>query len=99
MVKHFFQYERAAAIYRQLRLPIATSRCYEQQGIFNKAVEVLIENEIYSIAIDTLKRYEMRVKVERHFGSLLMVMKITYIFLCVKHLRISDEDNLTLSLF
>ncbi|KAL3888661.1 hypothetical protein ACJMK2_001026 [Sinanodonta woodiana] len=58
------QFERAGEIYRRLRLPLASSRCYELVGNFNRAVEVLYENENYDMAIDTLRRY--RIKTEEY---------------------------------
>ena len=57
------QYERAAEIYRKMKRPMASSRCYELLGQFNRALIVLYENEYFDMAIDTLKRYRMLMEV------------------------------------
>lgn len=61
--KFFFQLEKAGETYRKLKRPIEGSRCYEQLGKFNLAVETLVENDQYEMAIDTLKRYKSLRKV------------------------------------
>ncbi|KAK3609568.1 hypothetical protein CHS0354_019581 [Potamilus streckersoni] len=63
------QFERAGEIYRRLRLPLASSRCYELVGNFNRAVEVLYENENYDMAIDTLRRYKMKAEEYEQRGE------------------------------
>lgn len=37
--------------------------CYEQLGKFNLAVEILVENDQFEKAIETLQRYESLRKV------------------------------------
>lgn len=59
----FLQLEKAGETYRKLKRPIEGSRCYEQLGKFNLAVETLVENDLYEMAIDTLKRYKSLTKV------------------------------------
>ncbi|KAL3888638.1 hypothetical protein ACJMK2_001003 [Sinanodonta woodiana] len=54
------KFERAGEIYHRLRLPLESSRCYELVGNFNRAVEVLYENENYDMVIDTLRRYKIK---------------------------------------
>ncbi|XP_021354477.1 TPR and ankyrin repeat-containing protein 1-like [Mizuhopecten yessoensis] len=49
--------EKAGEIYRKIKRPIEGSRCYEQLGHFNLAIDTLCENEYYDMAIDTLWRY------------------------------------------
>lgn len=61
--KFFLQLEKAGETYRKLKRPIEGSRCYEQLGKFNLAVETLVENDQYEMAIDTLKRYKSLRKV------------------------------------
>ncbi|KAK3609565.1 hypothetical protein CHS0354_019578 [Potamilus streckersoni] len=56
------QFERAGEIYSRLRLPLASNRCYEPAGHFNRAVEVLYENENYDMAVDILRRYKMKIE-------------------------------------
>uniref|UniRef100_K1PIT9 Lupus brain antigen 1-like protein n=1 Tax=Magallana gigas TaxID=29159 RepID=K1PIT9_MAGGI len=62
LVAHLYekmnQLEKAGETYRKLKRPIEGSRCYEQLGKFNLAVETLVENDLYEMAIDTLKRYK-----------------------------------------
>lgn len=57
-LKFFLQLEKAGETYRKLKRPIEESRCYEQLGKFNLAVETLVENDLYEMAIDTLRRYK-----------------------------------------
>ncbi|XP_078333030.1 TPR and ankyrin repeat-containing protein 1-like isoform X2 [Crassostrea virginica] len=52
------QLERAGKSYCKLKRPLKASRCYEQLGKFNMAVETLVEDDLYEMAIDTLKRYK-----------------------------------------
>ncbi|XP_033726508.1 TPR and ankyrin repeat-containing protein 1-like [Pecten maximus] len=61
LVAHLFEkigwLERAGETYRKTKRPIEGSRCYEQLGHFNLAIDTLCENEFYDMAIDTLWRY------------------------------------------
>lgn len=57
-LEFFLQLEKAGETYRKLKRPIEESRCYEQLGKFNLAVETLVENDLYEMAIDTLRRYK-----------------------------------------
>lgn len=59
----FLQLEKAGKTYRKLKRPIEEGRCYEQLGKFNLAVEILVENDLYDLAIDTLRRYKSLRKV------------------------------------
>lgn len=59
----YLQLEKAGETYRKLKRPIEGSRCYEQLGKFNLAVETLVENDLYEMAIDTLRRYKSLRKV------------------------------------
>ena len=52
------QLDKAGETYRKLKRPLEASGCYEQLGKFNMAVETLVENDLYEMAIDTLKRYK-----------------------------------------
>ncbi|XP_052214395.1 TPR and ankyrin repeat-containing protein 1-like isoform X2 [Dreissena polymorpha] len=56
------QYDRAADIYKKMKLPLDSSRCYEQNGNFNEAIKVLCDNENFDMAIDTLRRYSLKIK-------------------------------------
>ena len=58
-------------MYRKMKRPMASSRCYELLGQFNRALIVLYENEYFDMAIDTLKRYRMLMEVG-------LLMKNTY---------------------
>lgn len=62
-INFYFQLEKAGETYRKLKRPIEGSRCYEQLGKFNLAVETLVENDLYEMAIDTLRRYKSLRKV------------------------------------
>jgi len=57
------QFGRAAEIYKKMKRPEESSRCYEQLDNFNTAVTVLYENDLFDLAIDTIKRYTMRINV------------------------------------
>lgn len=57
------QLEKAGKTYRKLKRPVEASRCYEQLGKFNLAVETLVENDQYELAVDTLTRYKSLRKV------------------------------------
>ena len=72
------QLEKAGETFRKLKRPLEASRCYEQLGKFNMAVETLVENDLYEIAIDTLKRYT-RLK-EVSLLNLLLFLFIYFVF-------------------
>lgn len=57
-LKLFLQLEKAGKTYHKLKRPKDESRCYEQIGKFNLAVETLVENGLFEMAIDTLWRYK-----------------------------------------
>lgn len=57
------QLERAAETYRRLKKSVEGSRCFEQLGWYNRAIEILYEGELYDMALDSLQRYRMLVKV------------------------------------
>ncbi|XP_062597185.1 TPR and ankyrin repeat-containing protein 1-like [Saccostrea cucullata] len=63
LVAHLYekinQLEKAGETYRKLKRPAEGSRCYEQLGKFNLAVDTLVENDLYEMAIDTLQRYKL----------------------------------------
>nr|XP_034304939.1 uncharacterized protein LOC105330431 [Crassostrea gigas]XP_034304942.1 uncharacterized protein LOC105330431 [Crassostrea gigas]XP_034304948.1 uncharacterized protein LOC105330431 [Crassostrea gigas]XP_034304950.1 uncharacterized protein LOC105330431 [Crassostrea gigas] len=62
LVAHLYenlnQLEKAGKTYHKLKRPKDESRCYEQIGKFNLAVETLVENGLFEMAIDTLWRYK-----------------------------------------
>lgn len=57
-LKLLLQLEKAGKTYHTLKRPKDESRCYEQIGKFNLAVETLVENGLFEMAIDTLSRYK-----------------------------------------
>ena len=57
------QYEKAAEMYQNMKCPMASSRCYELLGQYNRALKVLYENENFDMAIDFLRRYKMLMEV------------------------------------
>lgn len=63
LTKTFLQLEKAGDTYHKLNRPKDESRCYEQLGKFNLAVETLEENGLFDLAIDTLRRYNSLRKV------------------------------------
>ena len=67
------QLERAGETYRRLRRPVDGSRLYEQLGKFNMAVETLYENDLYDMAIDTLRRYTMMIEVITEYAALIII--------------------------
>ncbi|XP_060067394.1 TPR and ankyrin repeat-containing protein 1-like [Ylistrum balloti] len=73
LVAHLFKkigwLERAGETYRKISRPIEGSRCYEQLGHFNLAIETLCENEYYDMAIDTLWRYSKLLQALRSKGE------------------------------
>ncbi|KAL3888631.1 hypothetical protein ACJMK2_000996 [Sinanodonta woodiana] len=71
------EFEKAGEIYCRLRLPLASSRCYELVGNFNRAVDVLYENENYDMAIDTLRRYRMETEKYESNGKPIPQILIT----------------------
>ena len=77
------QLEKAGETFRKLKRPLEASRCYEQLGKFNMAVETLVENDLYEIAIDTLKRYT-RLK-EVSWLNLLLFLFIYFVFHNSRH--------------
>ncbi|KAK3101278.1 hypothetical protein FSP39_002361 [Pinctada imbricata] len=82
LVAHLYektgQLERAGETYRRLRRPVEGSRCYEQLGKFNLAVETLYENEMYDMAIDTLQRYKMLLQELRRKGQIIPAVLYQY---------------------
>ena len=82
------QYERAAEIYRKMKRPMASSRCYELLGQFNRALIVLYENEYFDMAIDTLKRYRMLMEVccrkKPWYGGYFIIIRNNIPYFCIK---------------
>ncbi|KAH3807147.1 hypothetical protein DPMN_135480, partial [Dreissena polymorpha] len=56
------QYENAADLYRRLNIYHDSSRLYEKEGNFNKAISVLCANGDFESALDTLRRYEIKLR-------------------------------------
>lgn len=75
-------------MYRKMKQPIASSRCYEQLGNFNKAIEVLYESDNYDLAIDALRRYNMHVNVSD--------VTVSMTFYCIRSLVSCFQCNITI---
>ena len=59
-----------------MKRSMASSRCYELLGQYNRALIVLYENDYFDMAIDTLRRYKMLMQVVEDLMSAPLVADI-----------------------